>query len=570
MSKESYHIAHVISQELQEPIDTIESQLTIPKEYTHGDLTFAVFAYAKKKQQSPQELATKLSKLTYDSTLVSQVSCLNGYVNFQINPQKFASDIITSALTKKEEYGSSIPLVFYQYVLDYSAPNIAKPFGIGHLRSTVIGDSIKRILEFSGHKVIGLNYIGDWGTQFGKVITAYKLWGNPQELTHEPIAYLLQLYVRFHEEAQTDPKLEETAREVFAQLEKGNEEYVSLWKTFRELSIAEFEKTYAKLQVEFTLYRGESYYNDKMQDTLKLLQEKGLLTADQGCQIIDFSKHNSTLPPLIIVKSNEGSTYALRDITSAIDRIKNLAADFLLYEVGAEQKLHFAQVIQTLNLAGFDFAQRMIHIDHGLYKLGNEKFSTRKGNIILMNDVIDQAIQKAKDIIAQKNPQLTQSPEVEQIAQAIGVGAIKFFDLSTDRVKDVSFNWESILDFHGETGPYVQYSHVRMCSILTKAQRKLSLKTPFTTLTHPLERKLLVQINQFQYSVNTALKQFKPHTIARYALDISQIFNEYYQQVKIVTEDEQTTNERLLLVASARQALANALYLLGIESLKQM
>jgi arginyl-tRNA synthetase len=570
MSKESYHIAHLLSTTLGEPIDQIEAQLVIPKEYTHGDLTFAVFSYAKKKQVPPQQLAQQLCQLKYDPTLISQVSSLNGYVNFQINPQKFASDIITSALTKKEEYGSSIPLVFYQYVLDYSAPNIAKPFGIGHLRSTVIGDSIKRILEFSGHKVIGLNYIGDWGTQFGKVITAYKLWGNPQELAQEPIAYLLQLYVRFHEEAQTNPALEDMAREVFAQLEKQHEEYLSLWNTFRDLSIAEFEKTYAKLQVEFSLYRGESYYNDKMQETLALLQSKGLLTTDQGCQIIDFSAHGIELPPLIIVKSNEGSTYALRDITSAIDRIKNLGADFLLYEVGAEQKLHFAQVIQTLKLAGFDFADRMVHIDHGFYKLGTEKFSTRKGNIILMNDVIEQAIQKAKDIIAQKNPQLVESAEFETIAQAIGVGAIKFFDLSTDRVKDVSFNWEHILDFQGETGPYVQYSHVRMCSILTKAQKKLSLKTPFTSLTHPLERKLLVQINQFQYSVNTALKQFKPHTLARYALDISQTFNEYYQQVKIVTDDEQTTNERLLLVASARQALANALYLLGIEPLKQM
>lgn len=554
--------------------------LSQPKETKFGDYSFAMFAIAKENNINPAEAAKMLAHgiETYPSfathKLISKVEAVGPFVNFFVNQTDFTERILSKIKSQKDQYGSQIPLIHYHYVLDYSAPNIAKPFGIGHLRSTVIGGSIKKILEFCGHRVIGLNYIGDWGTQFGKVIWAYKQWGSEDELSKNSVKHLLDLYVKFHEEAEkpeNTPKMEDEAREIFAQLEKGNEEYKALWTRFRNLSLNEFDKIYKMMNVDFDEVRGEAYYNDKMQPMIDQLKSMNLLKLDDGAQIVDFKDHGiESLPPAIIIKSNGASTYILRDIASAKDRVDSFGAEFLLYEVGQEQKLHFQQLKAILKLMGFDWSERMTHIDHGLYRFNDAKMSTRKGNVVLMEDVLFEAIDRVKKIIQEKNQELATKPEFADVARAVGVGAVMYFDLMNDRAKDVSFNWEKVLDFSGESGPYIQYTNARICSIIKKYDKKLPLRIDYSLIGTEMERKLCLHLNQMPSVVDAVAKSYKPHTLARYALDLAQMFNEYYSQQKIITDNEPLSAARIMLVSCVQQTLENSLRLLGIDAPKEM
>ncbi len=545
----------------------IQQLVTKPKEKSFGDYALPVFQLAK--GQNPVEFAKSCATKLEGSSVISKAKAVGPYVNFFLDQSKVAQDVLTHIHTRKDTYGSQIQETPQTFVIDYSAPNIAKPFGIGHLRSTVIGNTIKNLLSFLGHNVVGLNYIGDWGTQFGKVIYAYKTWGNREELQKDPVAYLLDLYVRFHEEATTNDSLNDEARKIFSELEDRNKEYLALWEEFRKLSLDKFDETYDLLQVSFDEVRGEAYYNDKMQPIISQLEEKNLLKESEGAKIIDFADFDIKLPPIIIVKSNGASTYALRDITSAIDRVNSFGADYLLYEVGAEQKLHFQQVIATLKLLGYEWADKITHIDHGFYRFKDQKFSTRKGNIILMEDVLNQSVQKVREIIQEKNPVLAESDEFELTAKAIGVGAIVFFDMKNDRVKDVNFEWDAVLDFQGESGPYIQYTHARICSILDK-QKPVFDSVDFTKLNAVEDRFLLNHLSEFGDIVQNSVQNYKPHIIARYVYDLAQMFNDYYQKHKVLTDDESITNARLVLIESVGQVLRNGLELLGIQAPRRM
>ncbi|HLP80303.1 MAG TPA: arginine--tRNA ligase [Acidobacteriota bacterium] len=548
--------------------------LSKPKELAFGDYACAVFQVAKTQNKNPVEFAKELEPIIQQKLVghkfLTKATAVGPYINFFVNQADYVERVLTKIRSQADDYGSSIPMVHYHYVLDYSAPNIAKPFGIGHLRSTVIGGAIKKILQFSGHRVIGLNYIGDWGTQFGKVIYAYKTWGNEEELKKGAVKYLLSLYVRFHEEAEKDPKLEDAAREIFSQLESANEEYLALWKTFRELSLAEFEKIYQMMNVDFEEVRGESYYNEKMQAVVDEMKQKNLLVEDDGALIVKFDNHNIALPNCIIIKSNGASTYLLRDIASARDRIESFGADFLLYEVGGEQKLHFQQLIAILKLLGHDWSDRMVHIDHGLYRFNDAKMSTRKGNIVLMEDVLNESVERVKAIIREKNPELAAKPEFEEVARQVGVGAVMFFDLLQDRQKDVAFDWEKVLDFAGESGPYIQYTHARIQSIIQKYGKKLPMRIEYAKLTDDLERRLVTKLEAMPVIVDQCLKSYKPHTLARYVLDVAQLFNEYYAKQRVIVEDEATTAARIVLINSVKRVIANSLRLLGIDAPREM
>ncbi len=547
--------------------ETLSKLLTKPKEKTFGDIALPVFTLSSGK--NPVEFAKEVASRITSIPQIQKAQAIGPYVNLFLQSEFLAQNVIRDIVVQKDTFGSMNDSNPKTYVIDYSAPNIAKPFGIGHLRSTVIGNSLKNMLTFLGQKVVGINYIGDWGTQFGKVICAYKKWGSQEKLQVDPIAHLLDLYVQFHEKAQTDESLVEEAREIFSQLEAGNEEYMQLWKEFRKLSLDKFDQTYKMLQVSFDEVRGEAYYNDKMDTIVSQLREKQLLKESDGAHIIDFADFNIKLPPIIILKSNGASTYALRDITAAIDRVESFGADFLLYEVGAEQKLHFQQVIATLKLLGHEWAENMIHVDHGFYRFGDEKFSTRKGNIVLMEDVLHQSIDRVKKIIQEKNPELAHSPEFETVAKEIGVGAVMFFDMKNDRVKDVAFTWDAVLDFQGESGPYIQYTHARISSVLDK-QNANTDTIDYTQYQTVEEKYLLLALADFQIAIQQSVQNYKPHVLARYILELAQTYNDFYQKHKVLGNEEALTNARLVLCSCVAQVLRNGLGLLGIRTPRRM
>jgi arginyl-tRNA synthetase len=566
MPKETARICQKISDILHVKYDEVEQVLTTPKESTHGDYTVPLFSFAKKSGTNPAQLAQTIVAQFSSDDIIQSVHAVGPYVNIFLQKAYLQQSTISEVLTKQHEYGSFVPLVSYTYALDFSSPNIAKPMHIGHLRSTIIGSSVKRILTFCGHRVVGINYLGDWGTQFGKILVAQSLWGDATKLAQDPIGHLLEIYVKFHQEEEKNPELLTQARELFARLEQNDPQLMQAWQSVRDFSVSEFKKIYEFMGIEFDEYSGESVYNTHLESMVEQLKKGELLTESDGCLIIDFKARQIDLPPLIIIKSNGASTYALRDMCAAVDREKKHMAEFLLYETSSEQKLHFQQVFAALRLLGQDIGSRAIHIDHGMYKFKDEKFSTRQGNVIYLTDVLAHAVAKAKALMQEKNAAITQTPQFESVAKAVGLGAVYFMDLASDRVHDVQFDWDKALDFSGDSGPYVQYTHARICSMLKKYGKKLSLSADYGLLTHDKERVLALHLQKFSQAIDTSARQYKPHHIARYLLDTCQLFNTYYQEVQIISEDEKLTQARVLLCAATRQVLANGLYLLGMES----
>ncbi|MBT3814508.1 arginine--tRNA ligase [Candidatus Woesearchaeota archaeon] len=538
----------------------LNNLISIPPDPKLGDYAFPCF----KLGSNPKNAAETLKKKLKLPKFLSGVQVVGPYLNFYVKSEVITKEVLTKVFKEKKDYGKQELGEGKKIVIDFSAPNIAKPFGIGHLRSTVIGHSLYKVYNTLGYKSIGINHLGDWGTQFGKLIVAYKKWGKEKELGKDPIKYLLKLYVQFHEEAEKDDKLDDQAREAFKKLEDGNKEYLQLWEHFRELSLKEFQRIYQILDVKFDSYHGEAFYNNILDKTIKELQQKIKTKMSDGALIVDLEEFN--MSPVMLKKSNGATTYHTRDIAAANYRLKKYNPNRFLYVVGSEQKLHFRQLFKVLELAGED-KEKFTHADFGLFRFPEGKMSTRKGKVIFLEDVLDKAIKLASEIIEKKNPDLKNK---KKVAIQVGVGAIIFADLSNDRTRNIDFDWDRMLSFDGETGPYLQYTHARASSILRKANSKVSSKINFSLLSLDEEKAVIRLLYDFPERIVKAAETYKPHHIANHLISLAQAFNEFYHKCPVISERDEQMNARLLLVDSVRQVLENGLRLLGIKAPDEM
>jgi arginyl-tRNA synthetase len=544
--------------------EEIRALLEVPPNPDLGDYAFPCFRLARTFKKNPAEIASRLAVELRESPLLARVSQAGPYLNFVLKRSLLAEDILHRIRKGETAYGSSSRGEGRAVVIDFSSPNIAKPFGVGHLRSTVIGHSLHRLYTFLGYKAVGINHLGDWGTQFGKIISAYKNWGSEAELNRDPIDYLFQLYVRFHSEEEQDPRLEEEGRYWFKELEAGNREALALWQTFRDLSLREFQRIYQLLGIDFDSYQGESFYNDRLEDTIQQIVDRGITRESQGALIVDLGED---MPPCLLRKKDGATLYVTRDLSAALYRYERYRFAKALYVVGADQILHFRQFFKVLKLMGLDWADRCEHVPFGLVRFKDGKMSTRKGKVVLLEEVLNKAVQLSLDIIAEKNPSLAAK---ETVARQVGIGAIIFGDLSNDRIKDVEFDWDKILDFSGETGPYIQYSHARICSILRKEAPPPGSPVRGEVYTAKEEEILLLQLGRFPETVERAAELNKPSIIARYLIDLARDFNQFYHHCPVLKAEGSIKTGRLILVDAVRQVLARGLYLLGIEAPEEM
>lgn len=558
-------IAQAIHKQLPElSHEQIYDMLEYPPNPEMGDIALPCFKLSKILRKPPVHIAQELASNITNMEFIEKVEPVSGYLNFFFNKPLFIEQTLKCILEERERYGSKPIGQGKTIVIDYSAPNIAKPFHVGHLRSTVIGNSLRKIFEFMGYRCIGVNHLGDWGTQFGKLIVAYKLWGNKEEVEAHGIKELLRLYVKFHEEAEKDPKLEDEARNWFARMEKGDSEALKLWQWFKDISLKEFQKVYDLLDVHFDSYAGESFYNDKIDAVIEELKQKNLLKESEGALIVDLEEYG--MPPCMILKKDGSSLYATRDIAAAIYRKKEYNFHKCIYVTGAAQSLHFQQWFKVIELMGYEWAKDLIHVPFGLVSLGGEKLSTRKGKVVLLEDILSEAIKKTLEIIESKNPDMENK---EEVARYVGVGAVIFSDLYSNRIKDVSFSWDEVLNFDGETGPYVQYTHARCCSVLRKAPENDSSFNPGMLKTKE-EYQVCKTLYQFPEKVMIALNQLEPSVITRYLVNLAQDFNRFYHEHPILVEDQQLRSARLALVEATRITLANGLRLIGLKPLERV
>lgn len=535
-----------------------EQMIEVPVYARLGDYALPCFPLAKKMKKSPVLIAEEIAALIQDSSIEKAVA-VNGYVNIFMKRTGFTQSIMNVILSDSNQYGSSNIGNGRVITIDMSSPNIAKPFSMGHLRSTVIGNSISLLHEKSGFQPVKINYLGDWGTQFGKLLVAYRLWGNEKQVQEKPIQSLLMLYIRFHKEAEQDESLNDKGRAAFKSLEDGDPEALALWKWFRTESLKEFQKIYDLLGVSFDSYQGEAYYNDKMEPIVEELDQKNLLLESNGALVVDVGEH---MPPCLIKKSDGATLYATRDITAAIDRFTTHQFAKSLYVVGNEQSLHFAQLKIVLNKMGYEWADSLQHIPFGLILKNGKKLSTREGKIVLLEEVLKEAIQLAEANIEGKNPNLLNKKEV---AQAVGVGAIIFSDLKQHRKHDIEFDLKKMLQTEGETGPYLQYSYARACSILRKAGE---VEAFHVTDVNDHEWEVVKQLETFPQIVSRATTELDPSVVAKYAVSLAQTFNSYYGNVQIVTSN--LMEYRVSLVHCVVIVLGEALRLLGIQTPEEM
>ncbi len=531
--------------------DELAALLEYPPDSTMGDLALPCFRFAKVMRKAPKMIAEAIAA-TFTCDGVAAVTAVNGYLNFKISPDYFAGKVLPEILTKGADYGKLNIGEGKTVVLDYSSPNICKPFHIGHLGTTVIGHSIRLTHEFMGYNCVGINYLGDWGTQFGKLITAYRKWGSKEEVESGGIDYLVDIYVRFHAEAECDPTLNDLARYEFHKLEEGDEENLALWKWFKEISLEEYERTYRQLGITFDSYLGESFYTDKMPAQVQKLRDMDLLKIDDGASIVDLEAYK--LPPCLILKRDGSTLYPTRDIAAAVYRHETYDFDKCIYVTANQQSLHFAQWFKVVELMGYDWYNKLVHVPYGTISVEGVKLSTRHGNMLLLRDVFAAAIDKVSEIMATKSPDL---PGREQIAEEVGVGAVIFYYLLGGIGKDSSFVMSDALSFEGNTGPYVQYTYARTCSILDRAGE---IPASAVTLTAPEEVELLKTLSRFSECVLRAMKEYEPSNITRYILDVASAFNRFYHECPILSADTESVKAtRLLLTKATNTVLANAL-----------
>ncbi|MEK2461153.1 arginine--tRNA ligase [Lactobacillus gasseri] len=552
-------VVDLVSERVDLPKEKIAMLIERPKNAKMGDYAFPAFALAKIEHKNPALIAKEIAEKISDDNFTS-IEAVGPYVNFAIDHAKLVNATLNDVLTEKDHFGDQ-QLGKGNVPIDMSSPNIAKPMSMGHLRSTVIGNSIAKTLEKVGYTPIKINYLGDYGTQFGKLITAYRLWGNEEDVKKDPITNLFHYYVKFHEEAEKDPKLDDEGRAAFKKLENGDEEEIKLWKWFREVSLQEFNRIYKELGVTFDSYNGEAFFNDKMQPVVDELREKGLLEESRGAQVVNLGEDEN---PALILKSDGSSLYMTRDLAAALYRKKEYDFVMSLYVAGGEQSGHFKQLKQVLKKMGYDWADNIHHIPFGLITQGGKKLSTRKGNVVFLDKVLKDAVSLAEQQIEEKNPNLANK---DQVAHDVGVGAVVFHDLKNDRMDNFDFDLEEVVRFEGDTGPYVQYTNARAQSILRKANKEISMDN--LSLNDDWSFAVAKAIADFPAIVAKASEKFEPSIIAKYALDLSKKFNKYYANVRILDEDDQL-NARLALVQATSIVLTEALRLLGVNAPKEM
>ncbi len=552
-------VVDLVSEQVDLPKEKISMLIERPKNPKMGDYAFPAFALAKIEHKNPALIAKDIAEKISDDNFNS-IQAVGPYVNFAIDHAKLVNATLNDVLTEKEHFGDQ-KLGEGNVPIDMSSPNIAKPMSMGHLRSTVIGNSIAKTLEKVGYTPIKINYLGDYGTQFGKLITAYRLWGNEEDVKKDPITNLFHYYVKFHEEAEKDPKLEDEGRAAFKKLENGDEEEIKLWKWFREVSLQEFNRIYKELGVTFDSYNGEAFFNDKMQPVVDELREKGLLEESRGAQVVKLGEDEN---PALILKSDGSSLYMTRDLAAALYRKKEYDFVMSLYVAGGEQTGHFKQLKQVLKKMGYDWSDNIHHIPFGLITQGGKKLSTRKGNVVFLDQVLKDAVSLAEQQIEEKNPNLSNK---KQVAHDVGVGAVVFHDLKNDRMDNFDFDLEEVVRFEGDTGPYVQYTNARAQSILRKANKEISMDN--LSLNDDWSFAVAKALADFPAIVEKASEKFEPSIIAKYALDLSKKFNKYYANVRILDEDDQL-NARLALVQATSIVLTEALRLLGVNAPKEM
>ncbi len=557
-------IAVLVANAANLDIDEAESLIEIPKPGM-GDYAFPCFKLAKVMKKSPQIIANEIAEKIEKPEFIDKINVLSAYINFYVNKTVFVENVLKKVSEKGNRYIGADIGNGKTIVIDYSSPNIAKPFHIGHLRSTAIGNSLYKIYKALGYNVEGINHLGDWGTQFGKLIVAYKLWGNKESVERDDIKELSRIYVKFHEEAEKNPSLNDEARTWLVKMQEGDKEALELWKWFCDISMKEFNRIYKRLNITFDSYAGESFYNDKMDAVVDELKEKNLLTESQGAQIVDLEEYN--MPPCLILRSDGGTLYPTRDIAAAFYRKKTYNFDKCIYVTALDQNLHFAQWFKVIELMGYDWAKDLVHTPFGLVSLGDGKLSTRKGHVVLMEDILNMAVDKTKNIIEEKNPNIENKDE---IAEKVGIGAIIFEDLYNSRIKNVVFDFDRMLNFDGETGPYAQYTHARACSIIRKADNNIDENIDYSLLNDEASFNVCKVINEFPNKLIEAADKNEPYIIARQIIELCKAFNKFYNENNILNSDESVKKSRLKLVNAVKNILKDGLDLLGVSAPEQM
>ena len=551
--------------------EKILENIGVPKDTSNGDYAFPCFILAKELKKSPvaiaEEIKEKISQNLENIKEISEVNAVNGFLNFKLNKNQITQEVIDEFDTEKENFGSQKQEKPQNIVIDYSAPNIAKPFHIGHLRSTVIGQALYNIYKYLGYNVTSINHLGDYGTQFGKLIEGYKRWGAEYDIENNPIDELMQIYVRINNLCKEDESVLEECRNNFKKLEDGDPYCVEIWKKFRELSLKEFDKVYDILGVKFDSLNGEAFYSDKMPEIIDILKKAGKLEESEGAQVV---KLGDDMPPCLIIKSNGSTTYATRDLAAIMYRARTYDFDKAIYVTSYEQILHFKQVFATAKYLGLDekYTNGLVHVPFGMILLKTGKMSTREGKVIKLEDLLNEAIEKSKEIIEKKNPELENK---EDVAKKVGVGAIIFNDLSNSRIKDEIFDWDIMLNFNGETGPYVQYTTVRAKSVLEKAGYIPNVKeVNVEKLNDKDSQKIINQLYNFNSILKNVTEKEEPSILARYLVDLAQNFSSFYNNCHIITEDKEMQDARLYITYMVKTVLEKGLNLLGIQVPEKM
>lgn len=558
------NIADKLKEHIEMELETIEKLIEIPPKPEMGDYAFPCFQLAKTFRKAPNMIAEELSE-KINKEGFEKVEALGPYVNFFMDKGSFVKTTIDKVLSEGDNYGASEIGKGKNICIDYSSPNIAKPFHVGHLFSTAIGSSLYKILSSQGYNCVGINHLGDWGTQFGKLISAYKRWADEDALQKEPIKELLRIYVKFHDEAEKEPSLEDEGRMYFKKLEDGSKEEVELWEKFKNLSLQEFDKVYDVLGVKFDSYAGESFYNDKMDAVIEEIESKNLLVESNGAKVVMMEEEN--MPPCIIKKADGATIYATRDLAAAFYRKKTYDFYKSIYVVGADQSLHFKQVFKVIEKMNYDWAQDCKHVGFGLIRFADRKLSTRKGQVIFLEDLLNEAVSKTRETIEEKNPGLVNK---EEVAKKVGIGAVVFTYLKNRREKDIVFKWDEMLNFDGETGPYVQYTYARGKSILRRAG-EVSGEADFSKLTSKEEFELVKVLGIFNEEILDAIDKLEPSIVTRYVIEVAKAFNKFYNAHNIMaTEEEEIKNARLKMVEATCQVIKNGLCLIGIEVVEEM
>ena len=564
-------LKEIIANEIQKVtnVETIYDYIEVPANKEMGDFSLPCFKLAKELKKAPQIIATEIKdKLNIPDNIVLETKVVNGYLNFYLNPMLIAKTVLEEFEDKKEKYGSSDIGKGKTVVIDYSSPNIAKPFHIGHLRSTVIGNALHNIYKFLGYNVVGINHLGDYGTQFGKLIEGYKRWGSEYDIEHNPIDELTKIYIRINNLCKEDESVLEACRNNFKKLEDGDEYCTKLWQKFRDLSLKEFQKVYDLLDVHFDSSNGEAFYSDKMPEIVQILEKTGKLVESEGARVINLDEYN--IPPCIIEKTNGSTTYATRDLAAIMYRARTYNYDKALYVTSYEQNLHFKQVFETAKLLGLDkkYTDGLEHIPFGMVQLKTGKMSTREGNIIKLEELLNEAITRASKIIEEKNSNLENK---EEVAKKVGIGAVIFNDLYNSRIKDEIFDWDIMLNFNGETGPYLQYMYVRTNSVLEKANKLPNIQNvKIELLNDNASIYLIKEMYNFENIVKQSAEKNEPYIISRYLINIAKAFSSFYNDNKIICDDADLQNARVYLTYCTNVILKTGASLLGIQMPNKM